>query len=70
MTLMLASVSSPAEAEIAIAHGADIIDLREPSGAFAPRGADPVNTAPNSCHFPAGRGVVGVAPVSCWLERG
>ena len=28
MTLMLASVSGPEEAEIAIAHGADIIDLR------------------------------------------
>jgi len=36
MTLMLASVSGPEQAEIAIAHGADIIDLREPSGAFAP----------------------------------
>ena len=29
MTLMLASVSGPQEAEIAIAHGADIIDLRD-----------------------------------------
>src|SRR5436190_11026010 len=28
MTLMLASVSTPEEAEIAIAHGADIVDLR------------------------------------------
>ena len=36
MTLMLASVSGPEQAEIAIAHGADIIDLREPSGTFAP----------------------------------
>jgi dihydroneopterin aldolase len=32
MTLMLASVSGPQEAEIAIAHGADIIDLRDTSG--------------------------------------
>jgi len=32
---MLASVSSPQEAEIAIAHGADIIDLRDPDRAFA-----------------------------------
>ena len=36
MTLMLASVSGPQDAEIAIAHGADIIDLRDPDGAFAP----------------------------------
>ena len=35
MTLMLASVSSPQEAEIAIAHGADIIDVRDPDAAFA-----------------------------------
>jgi len=35
MTLMLASVSGPQQAEIAIAHGADIIDLREPDRAFA-----------------------------------
>jgi dihydroneopterin aldolase len=35
MTLMLASVSSPREAEIAIAHGADIIDVRDPDRAFA-----------------------------------
>jgi len=35
MTLMLASVSSPAEAEIAIAHGADIIDVRDASRAFS-----------------------------------
>jgi len=36
MILMLASVSGPQDAEIAIAHGADIIDLRDPDGAFAP----------------------------------
>ena len=36
MTLMLASVSDPNEAEIALAEGADIIDLQDPSkGAFA-----------------------------------
>jgi len=35
MTLMLASVSGPQEAEIAIAHGADIIGARDPSRAFA-----------------------------------
>jgi dihydroneopterin aldolase len=35
MTLMLASVSSPREAEIAITHGADIIDVRDPGAAFA-----------------------------------
>jgi dihydroneopterin aldolase len=40
MTLMLASVSGPQDAEIAIAHGADIIDLRDPDGAFAPVSAD------------------------------
>ncbi len=36
MTLMLASVSDPSEAEIALVEGADIIDLQDPSeGAFA-----------------------------------
>jgi dihydroneopterin aldolase len=35
MTLMLASVTEAAEAEIALAHGADIIDLKDsPNGAF------------------------------------
>src|SRR4051794_41436213 len=42
MTLMLASVSGPQEAEIAIAHGADIIDLRAADGAFAAVSADVV----------------------------
>ncbi|MGH6925038.1 MAG: (5-formylfuran-3-yl)methyl phosphate synthase [Propylenella sp.] len=32
MTLMLASVTGPEEAEIAIAGGADIIDMKDPSG--------------------------------------
>ena len=31
MTLMLASVTGAAEAEIALEHGADIIDLKDPS---------------------------------------
>jgi dihydroneopterin aldolase len=31
MTLMLASVTGPAEAELALAHGADIIDLKDPA---------------------------------------
>lgn len=31
MTLLLASVTGPAEAEIAVAHGADIIDLKDPA---------------------------------------
>jgi FolB domain-containing protein len=31
MTLLLASVTGPAEAEIALAHGADIIDLKDPA---------------------------------------
>ena len=35
MTLMLASVTGPQEAEIAVAHGADIIDLKDSTnGAF------------------------------------
>ena len=35
MTLMLASVTGPPEAEIALAHGADIIDLKDSTnGAF------------------------------------
>jgi (5-formylfuran-3-yl)methyl phosphate synthase len=32
MTLMLASVTGPDEAEIALEHGADIIDLKDPTG--------------------------------------
>src|SRR5687768_1402947 len=40
MTLFLASVTGPKEAEIALAHGADIIDLKDPAngalGAVAP----------------------------------
>lgn len=31
MTLMLASVTGPSEAELALAHGADIIDLKDPA---------------------------------------
>lgn len=31
MTLLLASVTGPGEAEIAVAHGADIIDLKDPA---------------------------------------
>jgi len=42
MTLMLASVSGPQEAEIAIAHGADIIDLRDPNAPFAPVSFDTI----------------------------
>jgi len=42
MTLMLASVSGPQQAEIAIAHGADIIDLRDPDATFAAVSADAV----------------------------
>lgn len=40
MTLFLASVTGPEEAEVALAHGADVIDLKDPSqgalGALAP----------------------------------
>ena len=40
MTLLLASVTGPAEAELAVAHDADIIDLKDPErgalGAIAP----------------------------------
>ena len=42
---MLASVSGPHDAEIAIAHGADIIDLRAPDAAFAAVSPDVVRTA-------------------------
>ncbi|HEX5314319.1 MAG TPA: (5-formylfuran-3-yl)methyl phosphate synthase, partial [Gammaproteobacteria bacterium] len=42
MTHMLASVTGPAEAEVAVAGGADIIDLKDPSrGAL---GAVPIAT--------------------------
>ena len=40
MTKMLASVTGPDEAEIAIAGGADIIDLKDLEGRRAWRGAD------------------------------
>ena len=43
MTAMLASVTGPEEAEIAIAGGADIIDLKDPAAgalAAAPDRAD------------------------------
>jgi dihydroneopterin aldolase len=43
MTLMLASVTGPQEAEIAIAHGADIIDLKDSTnGAFGAVSPDTV----------------------------
>src|SRR5262245_64318843 len=42
MTLMLASVSGPQEAEIALAHGADIIDLKD--AARGALGALPLDT--------------------------
>jgi FolB domain-containing protein len=44
MTLMLASVTGIAEAEVALQHGADIIDLKEASSAFGAV-AQPVITA-------------------------
>src|SRR5215472_8314671 len=35
MTFLLASVTGPEEAEIAVRHGADIVDLKDPArGAF------------------------------------
>ena len=44
MTLMLASVTGPQEAEIAIAHGADIIDLKDSAnGAFGAVAPDVVS---------------------------
>ena len=43
MTLMLASVTGPQEAEIALAHGADIIDLKDTTnGAFGAVSPDTV----------------------------
>ena len=43
MTLMLASVTGPQEAEVAVAHGADIIDLKDAaSGAFGAVAAETV----------------------------
>lgn len=65
MTLMLASVTGPAEAEIAIAGGADLIDLKDPSrGAF---GALPVAVVRETVKFIAGRrpvsAVVGDIPM-------
>jgi dihydroneopterin aldolase len=46
MTLLLASVSGVQEAEIALAHGADIIDLKDPrQGALAALSPDDVRAA-------------------------
>jgi FolB domain-containing protein len=43
MTLFLASVTGPEEAEIAVGHGADIVDLKDPGqGAFGAVGPDAV----------------------------
>ena len=43
MTLMLASVTGPQEAEIAVAHGADIVDLKDAAnGAFGAVNPDAV----------------------------
>src|ERR1044072_9992698 len=43
MTLMLASVTGPQEAEVALAHGADIIDLKDSAnGAFGAVSPDTV----------------------------
>ena len=53
MTLLLASVTGPAEAEIAIAGGADLIDLKDPSqGAF---GALPADVVKETTKIVAGR---------------
>jgi (5-formylfuran-3-yl)methyl phosphate synthase len=65
MTLMLASVTGPAEAEVAIAGGADLIDLKDPSrGAF---GALPVAVVSETVKMIAGRrpvsAVVGDIPM-------
>jgi dihydroneopterin aldolase len=46
MTLFLASVSGPKEAETALAHGADIIDLKDPAnGAFGAVAPDAMRAA-------------------------
>ncbi|MGO9006879.1 MAG: (5-formylfuran-3-yl)methyl phosphate synthase [Beijerinckiaceae bacterium] len=59
MTLMLASVSNPSETEIALAEGADIIDLKDPSkGAF---GAVDLSTLRSTLGRVAGRRRVSAA---------
>ena len=58
MTLMLASVSGPKDAEMAIAHGADIIDLRGAGGAFEPVLPDVVRATVAA--------VAGRRPVGSW----
>jgi dihydroneopterin aldolase len=65
MTLMLASVTNAAEAEIALAGGADLIDLKDPSrGAF---GALPLASVRESVKIVSGRrpvsAVVGDLPM-------
>jgi FolB domain-containing protein len=76
MTLMLASVTGPAEAEIALAGGADIIDLKDPTqGAL---GAVPAETVQATIAAVAGRrpvsavtgdGPMQPAPVVAAAER-
>jgi dihydroneopterin aldolase len=46
MTFLLASVTGPQEAEIAVGHGADIVDLKDPAqGAFGAVAPDVVSAA-------------------------
>jgi FolB domain-containing protein len=46
MTLFLASVTGAAEAEVAVAHGADVVDLKDPTkGALGALPAEEVRTA-------------------------
>src|SRR4051812_31977513 len=57
MTLLLASVNGPAEAEIAVAQGADIVDLKDTSkGAFGAVAPDVVRAT--------AKAVAGRRPVS------
>jgi hypothetical protein len=75
MTLMLASVSGPQEAEIAIAHGADIVDLKDSAngafGAVAPDVVPIFREGPASVQSAAGSPVARYLPlVQEMLVRG
>ena len=62
MTLMLASVTGPQEAEIAVRHGADIIDLKDSTTAFG--------SVPPSVVLATADAVAGRRPVSAVTGEG
>ena len=68
MTLMLASVTGPEEAEIAIAGGADIIDLKDPAAGAL--GAVPVERVAATVAMVAGRRATSAVTGDLPMEAG